>query len=64
MLPTWGSALILHRRVDVAGRAVVVAPVSREMDAHVAVVLASEHRTVTGVTDSGVFPPAGSSVVL
>eukprot|EP00041_Stephanoeca_diplocostata_P021511 m.501928 g.501928 ORF g.501928 m.501928 type:complete len:337 (+) comp21842_c1_seq12:305-1315(+) len=38
---------------DLTGRAVVVAPVSREMDAQVAVVLASEHRTVTGITDSG-----------
>eukprot|EP00041_Stephanoeca_diplocostata_P021520 m.502345 g.502345 ORF g.502345 m.502345 type:complete len:186 (+) comp21842_c1_seq44:1210-1767(+) len=45
--------VMVQRRVGVAGRAVVVAPVSREMDAQVAVVLASEHRTVTGITDSG-----------
>eukprot|EP00041_Stephanoeca_diplocostata_P021514 m.502238 g.502238 ORF g.502238 m.502238 type:complete len:365 (+) comp21842_c1_seq37:276-1370(+) len=47
---------------DLTGRAVVVAPVSREMDAQVAVVLASEHRTVTGITDSGMSPRPYSAV--
>eukprot|EP00041_Stephanoeca_diplocostata_P021518 m.502292 g.502292 ORF g.502292 m.502292 type:complete len:265 (+) comp21842_c1_seq41:1392-2186(+) len=54
--------VMVQRRVGVAGRAVVVAPVSREMDAQVAVVLASEHRTVTGITDSGMSPRPYSAV--